>query len=342
MFLLFFYLLLALAISFLCSLLEATILSVPRSYIAVLVERSSPTGKQLQQMKDDIGHSLAAILTLNTFAHTLGAAGVGAQASLIWGQAWIAVVSFMVTLLILFISEIIPKTLGAMHAKKLAPFAAWAINGTIKLLWPVVVSCDWVSKRLSKNNHLVAKISREEIRGLANLALKEGTLDKNESRILRNLIAMRETIVKQVMTPRTVVFTLRADQTVREVTEVGPPCFARIPIIGDSPDDVKGIVHRYKLFRMLKEGELDITLDQLAQPLHSVPELAQLTKVLQTFIKRREQLFLAVNEYGGVAGIITLEDTLETLLGVEIVDETDSVEDMQELALYRFSCRKTD
>lgn len=342
MFLLFFYLLLALAISFLCSLLEAAILSVPRSYITVLVERNSRAGKQLQQMKDDLARPLAAILTLNTFAHTVGAAGVGAQALLIWGQAWIGVVSFVVTLLILIVSEIIPKTLGAMYAKTLAPFAAWAINGIIKLLWPLVVSCDWVSKRLSKNNPSVVTISREEVRGLARLALKQGTLNKTESRVLCNLIALRETIVKQVMTPRTVIFTLGADQTVREATEAGPLSFARIPIIGDSLDDVKGVVHRYKLFRMLEKGELDITMDRLAQPIHAVPELAKLTTVLQTFIKRQEQMFLAVDEYGGIAGIITLEDALETLLGAEIVDETDLVEDMQELALNRFSHRKTD
>ena len=342
MILLFFYLLLALTISFLCSLLEATLLSVPRSYVEVLVERGSLAGKRLQQMKDDLNRPLAAILTLNTFAHTLGAAGVGAQATFIWGQAWIGAVSFVVTLLILIISEIIPKTLGARHAKILAPFAACTINGIIKLLWPLVNSCDWISKRLSKNSHSIKEISREEVQGLACLALKQGSLDMNESRILQNLMALRETIVKQVMTPRTVVFTLRVDQTVREVTEGGLLRFARIPILGDAPDDVRGMVHRYELFRMLEEGKLDITLDQLAQPLHAVPELAQLTVVLQTFIKRQEQLFLAVDEYGGIAGVITLEDVLETLLGVEIVDETDLVKDMQELALNRASHRKTD
>ena len=196
--------------------------------------------------------------------------------------------------------------------------------------------------RITKNNQLESKLSREEVRGLAYLAFKQGTLDKSESGILRNLIAMREIIVKEVMTPRTVVYTLRANQTVREVIKPGPPRFSRIPIIGDSPDDVKGMVHRYDLFRMLKEGSLDIAMEKLAQPIHAVPEQAHLRIVLQTFIDRQEQLFLVVDEYGGVSGIITLEDALETLLGVEIIDETDSIKDMQKFALYKFYYRKKD
>ncbi len=326
------YLLLALAISFLCSLLEAVLLSVPRSYVAVLVEQQSTAGKRLQRMKDDVDQPLAAILTLNTFAHTLGAAGVGAEAALLWGDVWVGVVSFVVTLLILIFSEIIPKTLGAVHAKSLAPFAAWAIQGLIVGLRPVVAACNWISLLLSRGKQAVPRISRDEVRSLAQMALQEGAIDHAESTVLRNLIALREITIAQIMTPRTVVFTLRADQTVREVTQDGPPRFARIPVVGTSLDDPQGLVHRQELFKALSDGRTEATLGELARPLHAVPEVAKLSAILKAFVQRREQLFLVVDEYGGSVGIVTLEDVLETLLGVEIIDETDSVEDMQQLA----------
>lgn len=326
------YLLLALVASFACSLMEAVLLSVPRSHIAVLVEQNSVAGRRLQRMKDDIDQPLAAILTLNTFAHTLGAAGVGAEAALLWGDAWVGVVSFVVTLIILVFSEIIPKTLGAVHAKRLAPLTAWAVQGLIVVLRPIVAACNWISLLLSGRRQHVPRLSRDEVRSLAHMALAEGAIDSAEAALLRNLIALRDVSVEEIMTPRTVVFSLRADQTVAEVTAEGPPRFARIPLIGASLDDPKGVVHRQDLFRALCAGKTAVTLGELARPLHAVPTLAKLPHVLQEFVRRREHLFLAVDEYGGSAGVVTLEDVVETLLGLEIVDETDTVDDMQELA----------
>ena len=326
------YLLIALAISFLCSLLEAALLSMPRSHIALLEEQGRPAGKRLRRMKDNVDRPLAAILTLNTFGHTLGAASVGAEAAILWGNAWVGAVSVVATLLILIFSEIIPKTLGVVHAKALAPFAAWTIQGMILILRPLVAVCDWTSRLLSRSNHVVPMISRDEVRILARLASEEGAIDRQEAHVICNLIALRETTVEQVMTPRTVVFTLRADQTVREVTEGEPPRFARIPVVGASLDEAKGLIHRRQLFAALSEGRPEATMGELARPLHAVPELGKLPAVLDEFIQRREQLFLVVDEYGGSAGIVTLEDVLETLLGMEIVDETDPVEDMQQLA----------
>jgi len=329
------YLLIALAISFLCSLLEAALLSIPRSHIAMLKEQGSPVGKRLQRMKDDVDRPLAAILTLNTFGHTLGAAGVGAEAALLWGDAWVGLVGFVVTILILIFSEVIPKTLGVAHAKALAPFAAWTIPGMILILRPLVAMCNWTSKLLLRSNQAMPKISRDEILSLTRLASKEGALDPNEAHVIRNLIALRETTVERVMTPRTVVFALQADQTVREVTQGEPPRFARIPVVGESLDEAMGLIHRRELFIALGEGRLEATMGELARPLHAVPELGKLPTVLEEFIQRREQMFLVVDEYGGSAGIVTLEDVLETLLGVEIVDETDTVEDMQQLGRQR-------
>lgn len=326
------YLFVALGVSCLCSLLEASLLSLPRSYVAVMVEQGSVAGKRLQRMKDDVDRPLAAILTLNTFAHTLGAAGVGAQAALLWGEVWVGVVSFVVTILVLVFSEIIPKTLGAMHAKRLAGFTSWTVHAMILLLLPVVIVCNWISKLMSGRSHMVPLISRDEMRSLARLAHDEGAIDQNEARVMRNLIALHDVTAEQVMTPRTVAATLRADQTVGEVTQGEPPRFARMPVIGNSLDDVKGMVHRHDLYKARSEGKADATLDTIARPLHVVPKMAKLPVVLETFLQRHEQLFLVVDEYGGTSGIITLEDVMETLLGVEIMDETDTVEDMQKLA----------
>jgi len=324
--------LIALAISFLCSLLEAALLSMPRSHIARLEEQGNPAARRLRRMKDDVDRPLAAILTLNTFGHTLGAAGVGAEAALLWGDAWVGLVGFVITILILVFSEIIPKTLGVTHAKALAPFAAWIIPPMIVILRPLVGVCNWTSKLLAPGDQSLPKISRDEVLTLTRLASEEGAIDRKEAGVIRNLIALRETTVQQVMTPRTVVFTLRADQTVRQATQGGPPQFARIPIIGDSLDEAKGLIYRRQLFGALGEGRLEATMGDLARPLHAVPELARLTAVLEEFVQRQEQMFLVVDEYGGSAGIVTLEDVLETLLGVEIVDETDPAEDMQQLA----------
>lgn len=326
------FLLLALVASFLCSLMEAVLLSVPRSHVAVLVEQNSVAGKRLQRMKNDVDQPLAAILTLNTFAHTLGAAGVGAEATLLWGEAWLGVVSFVVTLLILVFSEIIPKTLGAVHAKRLAPLAAWMIQSLIIVLRPVVVVCNWISLLLSGRRQAGPALSRDEVRSLAHMALAEGAIDRTEATLLRNIIALRDVAVEEIMTPRTVVFALRDTQTVREITAGGPPRFARVPIIGASLDQPKGVVHRQDLFRAFCEGKTEITLGELVHPLHAVPSVAKLPHVLKDFVHRREHLFLVVDEYGGSAGIVTLEDVVETLLGLEIVDETDTVDDMQQLA----------
>jgi len=326
------YMLVALVFSFLCSLLEAVLLSVSPSHVALLVERGTVTGKRLQRMKDDIDQPLAAILTLNTFAHTLGAAGVGAEAAFLWGDAWVGVVSFVVTLLILIFSEIIPKTFGAVHSNSLAPFAAWTIHYLIVVLKPAVVVCNWISRLMSGRKQAVPKLSRDEIQSIAQMALDEGVIDQTEAVILRNLIALRDVTIERVMTPRTVVYTLQADQTVGEIAQAEPPQFSRIPIVGSSLDDPKGVIHRREIFNAVGEGRSQSTLGELARPLHAVPEVIRLPVVLKEFVERREHLFLVVDEYGGSVGIVTLEDVIESLLGVEIIDETDAVADMQQLA----------
>jgi len=332
MVLLLFFLFLALGFSFLCSMLEAVLLSVPRSHVRVLQERGSWAGQRLQRMKDDIDRPLAAILTLNTFAHTLGAAGVGAQATVLWGEAWVGAVSVVVTLLILVFSEIIPKTLGAVHCKGLAPFAAWTTHGLILVFGPVVWVCNATSKIVSGGLQSAPALSRDEVRVVADMALEGGAIDETEAAVLRNLIALRETTVEKVMTPRPVVAILPADQTVGESVSNAALRFSRIPVVGASLDEPLGLVRRHEILTAHSEGRTGATLREFASSLHVVPELATLPDVLKEFLRRREHLFLVVDEYGDSVGIVTLEDVLETLLGVEIVDETDTVADMQELA----------
>jgi CBS domain containing-hemolysin-like protein len=325
------YLAVALLVSFLCSLLEAVLLSVPRTHIAVLRDSGSNAADRLERMKEDIDQPLAAILTLNTFAHTLGAAGVGAQAAVIWGEAWVGLVSFIITILVLIFSEIIPKTLGAVHAKALAPFAAVTIDWLILIFKPVVAVCNWISKLFARAQ-TAPRISREEVSNLAQLAHDEGVIDELELRVVRNLVAMRGIPVKEVMTPRAVVFTYHADDTVDAILDREPAKFARVPIVRTSLDDQVGVIHRRELHTAHAQGKGDTKVRDLARPLHIVPDTAPLSSVLIDFLQRRDHLFLVADEYGGSAGILTLEDTIETLIGAEIVDETDDEIDMRELA----------
>jgi len=325
------YLAIALFVSFFCSLLEAVLLSVPRTHIAVLRDAGSNAADRLERMKEDIDQPLAAILTLNTFAHTLGAAGVGAQAAVIWGEAWVGLVSFVLTLLVLIFSEIIPKTLGAVHAKSLAPFTAITIDWLIIIFKPVVAVCNSISKLFARKQ-TIPRISREEVSNLAKLAHDEGVIDDLELRVVRNLVALREINVEQVMTPRAVVFTYNAHDSVSKILAQGPSKFARVPIIEASLDNHIGVIHRREIYAAHRDGHDQTTLRDLARPLHIVPETASLSDILLEFIRRREHLFLVADEYGGSAGIITLEDTIETLIGAEIVDETDDEVDMRDLA----------
>jgi len=326
------YLGIAIGLSFLCSILESVLLSVPRSHVAVLEERGVRAGVVLRGMKDDIDRPLAAILTLNTFAHTLGAAGVGAEAARIWGEAWVGLVSVVVTILILIFSEIIPKTLGAVHAKGLAPPAAHTTRFLIVTLKPVVAVCDGISKLLSRSAQSTPGYSRDEVRSIASMARDEGTIEHDESELIHNMIALRETRVGTVMTPRMVVATLGADATVGDVMGGDIPAFSRMPLVTESLDDARRFVHRHALLRAISEGRTGATLDEISRPLRIVPESATLIDAMRAFTKSREHISLVVDEHGGGVGIVTLEDIMESLLGVEIVDETDSAIDMRQLA----------
>jgi CBS domain containing-hemolysin-like protein len=333
--LLWLYLLLALGVSFLCSMLEASLLTITPSYVRVLAERGSRTGRLLEELKNNIDRPLSAILTLNTVAHTVGAAGVGAQAAVIFGRAWVGITSAVLTFLILILSEIVPKTIGAVAFKSLAGFTAYTIQGMIWLLWPLVQLCMVISKGIAGSKRSQG-LTRDEIASLARLGRKEGALHHEELRVMQNLLRLRQIQVKDVMTPRNVVYMVQADQTVGDLlAEHQPPLFARIPVYERNQDDLIGVVSRYEIMRAFHANHLQTPMRSLAQPLSGVPEHATVADALYQLSEKQQQFFQVVDEYGGTAGIITFEDAIESLLGIEIVDETDPVTDMRQLAKAR-------
>ncbi len=334
------YLSLALVVSFMCSLLEATILSVSHGYIRALCQKGRKSGRLLQDLKDRIDRPLAAILTLNTVAHTVGAAGVGAQVLRLYTERYgqshagevVGVASAVLTFLILVFSEIIPKTLGAIYWKQMAPAAGYMVKGLIIAIYPLVRAFEALSKLISHKRYH-SKVSREEIAAVAEIGKAEGTLQMQETRVIQNLLRLDKIRAMDVLTPRSVLLAFQKNMTVREAVEKHSPIrFSRIPVYGKDLDDITGFVHRYKLLRAYAEERGQAHLDKLSVPIHAVPETTSVASILDEFLRRQEQEFLVVDEYGGTAGIITLEDAIETLLGVEIVDEFDTVEDMRKLA----------
>ncbi|MEM8781268.1 MAG: hemolysin family protein [Planctomycetota bacterium] len=321
----------AIGVSFLCSMLEAGVLSLPRSYIASLKAAGAKSGGRLERIKNNLDRALAAILTLNTISHTAGAVGVGAQVQIMFGSTINAIATAILTLLILVLSEIIPKSLGAAYARPLAPFTAVTISILMVVLWPILVPLNWMSKWFGGGHQ--APVSREEIASMADLGLTDGALDREELRVIRNLLGMTQVPVKEVMTPRPVVFALSQDTTVRQVVdEYGRLRFSRIPLYDGDLDHVTGKVTRHAILHAYADGEYDKPLRELMRDMPVVPDAARLDQVMDRFIREQRHAMLVVDEFGGTAGLITLEDCIETLLGVEIVDETDTTADMRELA----------
>jgi CBS domain containing-hemolysin-like protein len=326
------YVALALGVSFLCSIMEAVLLSVTPSYVAALEREGSAVGERLHAMKEDIDRPLAAILSLNTIAHTVGAAGAGAQAAVVFGEAYTGVIAAILTLLILVLSEIIPKTLGAVYWRTIAPTVVRALVPTIWAMWPLVKLSKGLTYLLSQDEDEAA-FSREEFTAMAELGEEEGVFEEKESRILRNLFRFNSLRVKDVMTPRTVVFDLPEGKTIGEVVEEHDEFrFSRIPVYDDTPDDVTGYVLKDEMLLRAAQEEHDVSLEEIAREILVVRESLPLPDLLERLLDRLEHIALVVDEYGGVAGVVTMEDVVETLLGLEIVDEADSVEDMQALA----------
>lgn len=336
------YVLIALGFSFLCSIAEAVILSVDSGYIAVLDSTRKRPARILRALKDDINQPLSAILTLNTVAHTVGAAGAGAQAAAVWGSAYLGAASGVLTLLILIFSEIIPKTLGAHYWPRLAPATAYGLRGLVWLLYPFVKLSAWLTRAMTKGPTLTG-FGRQEFSAMADLSVQEGHLAQQESRILKNLMALHGTRVKDVMTPRTVVFTLDEQLSVDQFTlRHKHRRFSRIPVYRDDKEHITGFVLRIDLLLARVEGHTSHRLRDYLRELPAVPESMPLPLAFDELLQKRTHILLVVDEYGGMEGVVTLEDLLETLLGMEIVDEQDKTTDMRALArrLWRHRMRE--
>ncbi len=332
MFLLIVYVLVALGFSFLCSIAEAVLLSVTSAHIATMQDKEEPAGEILAELKSDINKPLAAILSLNTIAHTVGAAGAGAQAAVVFGNKYLGVASAVLTLLILIFSEIIPKTLGAHYWRELAPTTAYTLKYLTKLFYPFVKLSEWITGGIGHGPTL-SGFSRQEFRVMAELSEKEGQLEQEESRIMRNLLRFREIRVKDAMTPRTVVRSLRGTLTVEEFFyKYEQEHFSRIPIYDEDADVITGFVLRGDLLLAQARGNTDKPLKEYQRDIPALLASLSLYQAMGEYRRQGSHMMQVVDEYGSMVGILTLEDMVETLLGLEIVDETDDHVDMQVLA----------
>ena len=332
MYLLIFYLLLALGISFLCSIMESVLLSVTPSFAAAYEDRSPRMGGRLRKLKTDIDQPLAAILSLNTIAHTVGAAGVGAQAMVVFGSGYVGVTSAVLTFLILILSEIIPKTIGAIYWRQLIPPTVMMARFLIFVLYPLVAMSQLITRGLSPEEKVNA-ISREEISVLADMGFAEGLFVKKESLILKNLMRFGSIQAKDVMTPRPVMFVLPADMKVGEVFNQHPDIrVSRIPLQSRENQVIRYYVLKNDLLLALARDQNEKLLPEFGREILVVPEMVNLFRLFEKLLDRREHIALVVDEYGGAAGLVTLEDILETLIGSEILDETDKIANMRKWA----------
>ncbi|REL36833.1 CNNM domain-containing protein [Thalassotalea euphylliae] len=325
------YLTVAIGVSFLCSILEAVLLSVTPSYVAQVLKNKPRGGKVLENVKTNLDQSISSILILNTFAHTMGAAGVGAQAIQVFGESKETLVAFLLTLAILYFSEIIPKTLGATFWRNLAVPSAYIISFLVKLVYPLVWVSSFLTRLFSKGKNEV--ISREEVLALAALSHKDGAIVGQENQLVENILQLRDAKTEDILTPRSVVHALPEDITVSEALSADKTAnFTRIPVYQESIDNITGVLLKAHLYESERQGKGDIPVKEVASPLYRISESFPVLNLLDVFIKRHEHIFLVEDHFGQTAGIVTLEDCIETFLGREIVDESDQVEDMQKLA----------
>ena len=331
------YIVVAILISFLCSVLEAVLLSISPSYVASIRSQNPQMAKKIQGLKDKVDQPLAAILTLNTIAHTAGAAGVGAQAAYVFGDAAVGIASAIMTLLVLVFSEIIPKTLGANHWRKLAPVVASLLIWMVKLLKPFVWMSNKITKMLSKKQD-DAKYLRAEIEAMATLGSQSGALNRQESELIQSLLQFKHTQIRAILTPRMQIFRIHKDMTVEAFCkEHGSMSFSRVLVYDRDPDDIIGFVLKTDVMLALHRVRDDFRISKLVKPLYTVSQTMSLPRLFRTMLERRAHISLIVDEYGEVQGIITLEDLLESLLQVNIMDEQDRMDEssLKELEKWR-------
>lgn len=334
-----FLFLLVLSISFFCSLLEAVFLSITPAYVSMEQKEGHRHGVLLERLKENIDRPLAAILTLNTISHTAGSSAIGAMVHELYGNSALTITSTILTLGILILSEILPKIIGATHWKTLAPFAAYSIQFMIFALYPIVRFSEVLGRFFARPDE--ATMTREEMIANAEIGVDEGTIHSKESNVIKNLLMLNELFVSDIMTPRSVFFAMEASLTVEEVAAKYKPIrFSRIPVYQANLDNIIGMTHRYKILEALSHDLHKTRVEEITTRINTVPERMTVSAAIEFFVKQKEHLALAVDEYGIVTGLVTLEDAIETLLGVEIVDEFDNITDMRQYALEQWQIRK--
>jgi CBS domain containing-hemolysin-like protein len=349
MFLLLLFFLVSILFSFLCSVLEAVLLSITPSYVQRKVSEGTPTGHLLQEYKEDIDRPLSAILTLNTIAHTVGAIGVGAQAGEVFGETSIAlgpvsitmesVIATVMTLAILILSEIIPKTIGANYWEKLAPITVRTLQIMLWVLAPLIWLSQQITRRLKKDKNRPV-LSRADFTAMAQVGGESGALDESEYKIINNLLNFEKMSVREIMTPKTVMFMGQADTRLQAFFDEHTPIrFSRIPVYTKTRDHISGLLLKDELLAALVKGKGDDTLASIQRPITMVQDNTMLPAAFSKLTEARTHMAIVTDEFGSVVGLVSQEDLFETLIGMEIVDEFDNVADLQRLAREHWKTR---
>ena len=327
----------AIVISAVCSLFEAVLYSVPLRHIETMVQNKRPGGKILKELRENIERPITAILSLNTIAHTAGAAFAGSAATAVFGHQWIGYFTALFTLVILIFSEVIPKTAGVVYGRSLAPLVAFPLKWLVRVMNPAI----WVSSHITgliARDKTQESVSPDELKTMARVSLRTGGIKQYQESVIENILSLDTRTVKDVMTPRTVIFSLSERLTLEEASKKSPKWeHSRFPVYDENMEDVVGIVLTKELFMALSKGKKEMPLTEIMRPVHFVVETAKLSNVLMEFMGSRHQLFAVIDEYGGLSGLVSLEDILEEILGREIIDESDQVADKRELARQRRS-----
>ncbi len=327
------FLLSAMGISFLCSILEATLMSTPLSFVNMREDEGYKPAARFKQYKTNSARPIAAILSLNTIANTIGAAGVGAQATETFGSQWFGLVSAITTVLILIFSEIIPKTIGTNHWKHLMGFTANVLHVLIIILFPIVWLVEKFSNTIANNDEEEAAVSREEVAAMADMAEDEEVIDEDENKIIQNVIKLDDVKAEDVMTPTTVAEIAPEKMTLKEFYKIKSYShFSRIPVYTDSDEYITGYVLRSEVLELLADDKFDMTLGEIKREIPLFNEKMSLSDVWDEMMKQKEHISCIIDEYGSFQGILTLEDIIETIFGLEIIDERDDVADMQQYA----------
>lgn len=327
------YLVGALSISFLCSVLEAVLLSTPMSYASMLEKEGRPGAQLLKKYKQDIDKPIAAILSLNTISHTVGAAGVGAQSETVFGSQFFAVTSAVLTLLILVFSEIIPKTIGAAYWRSMAIPCARVIHVLVIITYPLVLMSELITHIFSGKKQQ-ASVSREEVSAMVTVGAEEGVFEKKENSMIQNMLRLDDVKAREIMTPSSVVEMAEESMTLREFYQNDAyRQFSRIPVYNEENDDyIQGYVLRQTILEKLSEDKFDLRLSDILRPVLSFQETESVATIWEKLLAKKEHISVIIDEYGCFRGLVTMEDVIETMLGTEIVDEKDKVTDMQEFA----------